>query len=135
MKKTLSIFLVSIILFGCSNSNNKTQDSKKENFINSRIELTKSQTPLPMKVGVGTWEDVINENNESVVFIYQTTLENYKFVSSKDDIISNIKSTKEGRDIMNEFVEMDVNYICRYYVNDSLLGTIKVEPEDWGVDI
>jgi hypothetical protein len=131
MKKTLSIFLVSIILFGCSNSNNKTQDSKKENFINSKIELTKSQTPLPIKVEIGTWEDIINENNESIVFIYQTTLEDYKFLSSKDSLISHTKSTKVGRDIINDFVEMDVNFISRYYVNDSLLGTIKIEPEDW----
>ena len=150
MRNILVILLVSMILFGCSNSNERhqskdidrdlsknTHDVKRENYINSFIKETKSSISFPMKVDLGTWEDMINENNESIVCVYQTTIDDYKYRKnhSKDILISNLKSREEGRVIISELIELDINWIWRYYIKtnqgDSLIGTIKVEPKDW----
>jgi len=126
MKRILSILLISVILFSCG-ENNKT-------FIDKLVDDTKSSISLPHQVRIGTLEDVLNENNNSIVFIY--------YISSINKLLDNNIEKKTMTDDMRdgksklyrEYSERKINLIYRYYKssgNNELLKEIKIKPEDW----
>ena len=109
----------------------------KERYINSFVEETKSFNPPPVEVDLGTLKDIINENNESIVWVYQTTIDDYKDRRHNDkySMISKFKSREGVEFLIDELIEMDINLEFRYYIKttqgDSLIGIVKIEPTDW----
>jgi len=118
-------------LIGFSQSN--------EYYINNLITGIKSNTDFPQSVNIGTWEDVINEKNNNIVYIYFTSAKNrielekllVLFQADKNSIIN---ATDSESILIKELRERNINVIARYYnitEPEFLLMEIILKPFDW----
>jgi len=130
MKKLL-LLLLCVPLIGFSQSN--------EYYINNLITGIKSNTDFPQSVNIGTWEDVINEKNNNIVYIYFTSAKNrielekllVLFQADKNSIIN---ATDSESILIKELRERNINVIARYYnitEPEFLLMEIILKPFDW----
>jgi len=130
MKKLL-LLLLCVPLIGFSQSN--------EYYINNLITGIKSNTDFPQSVNIGTWEDVINEKNNNIVYVYFTSAKNrielekllVRFQVDKNSIIN---ATDSESVLIKELRERNINVLMRYYnitEPELLLMEIILKPFDW----
>ena len=130
MKKILLLLMTVSMIAGAQTN---------EEFLNILVKQTKAEISLPYEGPIGTWGDMINENNRNLVYIYythaQTNSELHKLLldyeADKESVIRSFKMDV----LAKEFYKRNINVIFRYYNEDQrnlLLRENIIKPVDWG---
>ena len=121
MMKKLLLILLFLPMIGFGQSKGK--------MINQIIENTKKDIKLPYKSDYTLWYDVVNENNESIVFLHLCSEKDFeKLGMTKSRLISENKSTPFGKFVGSN----NITIVTRYRNYDYLLiKEIKISPNDW----